>query len=60
MKLAEDGEGSGGDPHGLAECRDMDRQLAQVASTKFGDIHVGLLDEIFHNVNFLNLLGNRR
>ena len=60
IKLAEDGEDPSGCKRGLADCRDMDRQLAQVASTKFGDVHIGLLDEIFQRVYFSDLLGIRR
>ena len=45
--------------NGLAECGDMDRQLAQVALAKFGDIPIGLLEEIFQNMCFSNLLGVR-
>ena len=58
--MVKDGKESGGSQHGLAECGDMDRQLAQVACTKFGDIHSGLLDEIFQCVYFSELLGIRR
>ena len=60
IKLAEDGVDSGGSQYGLVECGDMDRQLAEVASAKFRDIHIGLLDEIFQCVYFSNLLGIRR
>ena len=54
------GKSLGNTKRGLAECGDMDRQLAQVASTKFGDVHVGLLDEIFQCMFFMNLLRYRR
>ena len=60
VKIAEDGEDSGSKKLGLAECRDMDRQLAEVASTKLGDSHFDLLDEIFQRVYFSELLGIRR
>ena len=60
LVVAEGGVASGGDQHGLAECRDMDRQLTAVASTKFNDVPVGLLDEIFQCVYFSDLLGYRR
>ena len=45
---------------GLAECGDMDRQIAQVALINFGDVHSGLLDEIFQCMYFTELLGIRR
>ena len=57
---ADEGKESGGTKRELAECCEMDRQLAEVASTKFGDIHIGLLDEIFQNACFSDLLGVRR
>ena len=60
LVVADDGVASGGDKYGLAECGDMDRQLTAVASTKFYDVPVGLLDEIFQCVYLLNLLGYRR
>ena len=60
IKLAEEEMGSGGQKFGLAECSEIDRQLAQVASADFGDIYVGLLDEIFQCVYFSDLLSNRR
>ena len=60
MVEAEDVVSSGGDKRGLAECGDMDQQLTAVASTKFNDVPVGLLDEIFQCVYFSDLLGYRR
>ena len=61
IKLAEDGmDSAGSKKRGLAECGDMDRQLAQVASAKCGDIPVGLLDEIFQCIYSSDLLGVRR
>ena len=60
MRLAEGGEHSHSSKRGLAECCDMDRDLAQVASTKFGDVYIRLLDEIFQNIYFSDLLGVRR
>ena len=57
---AHEGKYSGCTKLGLAECGDMDRQLAQVASAKCGDIPVGLLDEIFQCIYFLDMLGVRR
>ena len=60
LVVTDDGVFPGGDKRGLTECGDMDRQLAQVASTKFGDVPVGLLDEIFQCVYFSDLLGYRR
>ena len=44
----------------LAKCGDMDRQLVQVATAKFSDMHFGLLDEFFQCVYFSDLLGYRR
>ena len=60
IKIADETEDSSGKKLGLAECRDMDRQLARVASTKFGDVHSGVLEEIFQNKFFSDLLGIRR
>ena len=60
IKLVEGGEDSNGNKRGLAECRDMDGQLGQMASTTFGDIPNALLDEIFQNIYFSDLLGIRR
>ena len=60
IKLAEGGDDSSGNKRGLAECRDMDGQLDEVASATFGDIPIGLLDEIFQNIYFSDLLGVRR
>ena len=58
--VVDDGLAPGGDKHGLAECRDMDRQLAAVAATTFDDVPDGLLNEIFQCVYFSDLLGYRR
>ena len=60
IELAKDGVVSCGRKRGLAECVDMDEQLARVASAKFADVHVGLLDEIFQSGYFCGLLGIRR
>ena len=60
IKLADDGVDLDGSQLGLADCNDMDRQLAQVASATFGNVHVGLLDDIFQCVYFQDLLGIRR
>ena len=54
------GVDSDGTENGLADCGDMDRQLAQMASAKSSDIYIGLLVEIFQNVSFSGLLGIRR
>ena len=56
-EAAHEGKNSGRTKLDLAERGVMDRQLAAVASTKFDDVHVGLLDEIFH---FSDLLRIRR
>ena len=58
--IAEDGKGTCNTKAGLAECRDMDGQLAEVASTKLIDMHNALLDEIFQNVFYSSLLRIRR
>ena len=58
--VVDEGKDSGGTKLGLAECGDMDRQLAQVASAKCGDIPFGLLDDIFQCIYSSDLLGVRR
>ena len=63
IRLADEGEDTYASNKlgvGLAECGDMDRQLSQVASATLDDIPIGLLDEIFQNIYFSDLLGVRR
>ena len=57
---AHEGKNSGVTKLGLAECCVMDQQLAQVAAAMIGEVPVGLLDEIFQCMYFLDRLGVRR